>query len=53
MSSSKNECTLEGVWGCVRKRTRASKGGEEGGGAKLGNLERTSFLNVPLFGSKR
>ena len=52
MSSSKNECTLEGVWRCVRKRTRASKGGEEGG-AKLGNLERTSFLNVPLFGSKR
>ena len=31
MSSSKNECTLEGVWGCVPKRTRASKGGEEGG----------------------
>ena len=43
MSSSKNECTLEGVWGCVRKRTRASKGGEEGGGQNLEILSERPF----------
>ena len=44
MSSSQNECTLGG--GGARKRKRANKGG---GGSKLGNLERTYFLNVPLW----
>ena len=34
----------------ARKQTRANKGDGQGGGgegSKLGNLERTYFLNVP------
>ena len=50
MSSSQNERTLgEGEGGAgggvARKRTKANKGGE--GESKLGNPERTYFLNVP------
>ena len=39
--------------GVCSKTNKGKQGGRGGGGAKLGNLERTSFLNVPLFGSKR
>ena len=45
MSSKQNERTLRGRGG-PRKRTRMKKGGG-GGGSKLGNHERTYFLNVP------
>ena len=45
MSSSQNERTLGERGGGARKLTRANKGR---GGSKLGNLERTYFLNVPL-----
>ena len=54
MSSSQNESTL-GEGGRAQKRTRTNKGGR---GAKLGNLERMYFLNVPFeklknnFGTK-
>ena len=51
MSSSQSESTLWG--GGTRKRTRANNGesGDWGGerfGSKLGNLQRTHFLNVPI-----
>ena len=40
VSSSQNERTLGGERGCSNKVGRE--------GSKLGNLERTYFLNVPL-----
>ena len=52
VSSSQSESTLWG--GGTRKRTRANNGesGDWGGGerfgSKLGNLQRTHFLNVPI-----
>ena len=47
VGSSQNERTLEGAG--TRKRTRANKVERGGGGrSKLGNLERTFFVNVPL-----
>ena len=36
-----------GGGGCAQKRTRVNKEEEGGSGSKLGNLERTYFLNVP------
>ena len=50
MSSSQSESILWG--GGTRKRTRANNGDSGGGGkrfgSKLGNLERTHFLNGPI-----
>ena len=45
VSSIQNERNSKGRR-CVRKRTRANMGGA--GGSKLGNLERTYFLNLPF-----
>ena len=50
MNSSQNECTLGGGGGGARKMNEDEQGGGGGGGgggSKLGNLERTYFLNVP------
>ena len=54
MSSSQNESTL-GEGGVLKNEQGQTRGG---GGAKLGNLERMYFLNVPFeklknnFGTK-
>ena len=50
MSSTQNECTFGGgrVGGGEGGLCSKMNKGEQGGrGAKLGNLERTYFLNVP------
>ena len=48
MNSSQNECTLGGGGGGARKMNEDEQGGGGGGRvSKLGNLERTYFLNVP------
>ena len=46
VSSSQNERAFGG--GVARKRARAKRGGGGGRWSKLGNLERTYFLNVPM-----
>ena len=45
VSFTQNERTLRGGGGCS-KTSKGEQGGREG--SKLGNLERTYFLNVPL-----
>ena len=47
MNSSQNECTLGGGGGGARKMNKDEQGGGGGRVSKLGNLERTYFLNVP------
>ena len=47
MNSSQNECTLGGGGGGARKMNEDEQGGGGGRVSKLGNLERTYFLNVP------
>ena len=48
---SQNERPLG--WRCAKTRVNKGEGGGGGGGggvgSKLGNLQRTYFLNVPIF----
>ena len=48
MSSNQNEHTLEEGGGGREGCSKTNKGEKGGGESKLGNLERTYFLNVPL-----